>query len=115
MNKANINKFIEERIKKVSSEFEIDLIRLLKTNSYVSNLGNLTKENSNYIKFKLTEIKDILRQFSNKLYEVERSLNFQTNDTPDQKNIELFDDLRSEIINHQIIQYWLKSKMMKGI
>jgi len=101
MNKANINKFIEERIKKVSSEFEIDLIRLLKTNSYVSNLGNLTKENSNYIKFKLTEIKDILRQFSNKLYEVERSLNFQTDDTPDQKNIELFDDLRSEIINHQ--------------
>ena len=101
MNKANINKFIEERIKKVSSEFEIDLIRLLKTNSYVSNLGNLTKENSNYIKFKLTEIKDILRQFSNKLYEVERSLNFQTDDTPDQKNIELFDDLRSEITNHQ--------------
>jgi len=101
MDKSNINKFIEERIKKVSSEFEIDLIRLLKTNSYVSNLGNLTKENSNYIKFKLTEIKDILRQFSNKLYEVERSLNFQTDDTPDQKNIELFDDLRSEITNHQ--------------
>jgi len=101
MNKDNINKFIEERIKTVSSEFEIDLIRLLKTNSYVSNLGNLTKENSNYIKFKLTEIKDILRQFSNKLYEVERSLNFQTDDTPDQKNIELFDDLRSEITNHQ--------------
>lgn len=101
MNEANINKFIEERIKKVSSEFEIDLIRLLKTNSYISNLGNLTKENSNYIKFKLTEIKDTLRQFSNKLYEVERSLNFQTEDTPDQKNIELFDDLRSEITNHQ--------------
>ncbi len=101
MNKANINKFIEERIKNVSSEFEIDLIRLLKTNSYVSNLGNLTKENSNYIKFKLTEIKDILRQFSIKLYEVERSLNFQTDDIPGQKNIELFDDLRSEIINNQ--------------
>lgn len=110
-NKEKIDSIMNERLRRLVSEFELDLMRLLKTASFLSLSKDVLQKHVNYIFSESTNFQKNLGNFTISLLELEKKISEQF--TPHgEKTQELVQDLKIYIddLNLLINEYIHHSK-----
>lgn len=78
---------IEERLNRISSDFELDVLRLIKTQSMISSTSEIIDSESETVKKRSEEFQEILKDFSNNLLEKAKNMPAFENDASSQRDI----------------------------
>jgi|GEM_PF-5221493 len=86
-NNDNNKTIVEDQLKRISSDFELDILRLIKTQSMISTTSEIINRESDAIKDRSNDFQNVLNEFSDKIHDLSRNLSNHENAVPLQKNI----------------------------